>query len=926
MQVAEFLLRGRTGQPIDLSDTLVLLPTAGAGRAIRRELARTGVLSPEFRLPMDALLPRKVPVASRLEREAAWAILLNPAARRGFSALLPEMVPLDGPEDRFGVAGRLCAVCDQLAEAGLDPSSPKLATDLVEEAPRWRAFKHLHADYLHLLSKHGLRDPNDLRIAQAQEPTLMEGCRRVVVACVPDLPPVVESQLRAWQRLGIMVEILAWSPSGQEAHLDAWGRPDPRWWRDHPPQVSETSIIAANEPPTEAGLLLDFAAGVENADFELFAAAPESAAALAQEIGWRDGEPYLPEGHALGQTESAGILLGWSEFARSHRLRDLRVLLQKPRFLSFLVAEAADPGRFGSVQALEACDRLISGCFCEDLEAARSWLQHAAKAENKRGHADFLAQKVLIHTATRLLEAGRNSHEILAGVTKADGPVAMNSRAAKELAAMAEVAAQFVDSPILGSLDQPMREAASKADILRKRLFPGAPAGAVEVQGWLEAPWSTARTLIIAGCREGALPAGTSDDSFLPDGAKGRLGLPTQDGRLARDAYLLSCLLAAHPASAVRLGFSRLGPQAEPNRPSRLLFGCDDRNLPRRCQQLFKPSPRAERRDRQETAFRLHLPKPAQWPPASLRVTAFKSYLDCPLRFYLGTILNLRKIDPDAREIPSTDFGIVMHKVLERFALDESLRSLRDAGDIARELSNLLDEVAPIYYGRRPSPVVRVQLENMRTRLTAAAVTEAAIRDEGWSTLAAEHQVLREEQRLLGGLALTGTLDRIDSHPDHGLRILDYKTYSTPKTPQETHLGPRRPRPYLPEADVEVANSKGKMLARSWTDLQLPLYVWLARQIWPEQAARGIAVGYFLLPPDGQGAEKTLKIFELTEDLQASAERCAARIADLVRGGHFWPPSPSTEVAFDDFQDWFPQGDPRDLIDEESAHRLNGNP
>jgi hypothetical protein len=64
----------------------------------------------------------------------------------------------------------------------------------------------------------------------------------------------------------------------------------------------------------------------------------------------------------------------------------------------------------------------------------------------------------------------------------------------------------------------------------------------------------------------------------------------------------------------------------------------------------------------------------------------------------------------------------------------------------------------------------------------------------------------------------------------------------------------------------------------------------------------------------------------LDEAMQESAEKCAARIAGLVKGGHFWPPSPSSQIEFDDFKDWFMQGDPSNLIDEESARRLDGNP
>jgi len=927
-QVAAFLLRGRDGSPIDLGDTLVLIPTAGAGRAIRRELSKKGVLSPQFLLPMDALVPKNLPVASRLEREAAWAMLLDPADRQRFGSLVPQIVPLDSPDDRFGVAERLCGVCDQLAEAGLHPASPQLASELSEDKLRWADFGKLYAEYLAVLSKHGLRDPNDVRIEQAKNPSVPAELKRVMVACIPDLAPVVQICLQWLENKGIDVEILAWSPSEQAPHLDAMGRPDSKWWKKNPPRVEQDAILAANDPPTEAGLLLDYVAGDASADFEIFAAATESAVALAQEIAWRDADAYLPEGRALAQTESAEILLGWDEFSRSHRLRDLRVLMQKPHFLSFFVAAVGKPEHFTPQSASQACDWLISQRLCSTVEAAQSWLKNAEKPENGSALREHIAQDQFTQAAYKLLARRMNGQAMLAAVNEHRGTVQAGSFAAKELAAVAEVSVQIRNSGLLSQLPEELQRAASRADIMRKRIFPRASAGSIEVQGWLEAPWSSAQRLVVAGCRDGALPSGTYVDAFLPDKAKKELGLVTQDGRLARDSYLLSCILASRPAGEVRLGYSRLRSQGEPNRPSRLLFGCTDQELPERSTLLLKPAPRSERLDKNEVTPKLILPRPKnyQWPPKSIRVTAFKSYLECPLRFYLGTILKLRKVDPDAREIPATDFGTVMHKVLEKFALEKSLAHLSDADEIARKLSGLLDAVVPSYYGEKPSPVVRVQIENMRARLVAAASTEAIIRGEGWSTLAAEHKVIADNNYTLGGLPITANIDRVDYHPDYGLRILDYKTYSQPKTPAKSHLGPHRSRPHLPEADLEIlVGKKGTLKQRSWIDLQLPLYAWLAGRIWEKKAEKGIEVGYFLLPPDGESGEKALQHLDLTKEMQESAEQCAKRICELVAAGEFWPPSPSSEVEFDDFKDWFMQEDPQKLIDDESAQMLNGN-
>ena len=609
-QVAAVLLRGQDGSPIDLGDTLVLIPTAGAGRAIRRELSKKGVLSPQFRLPMDALVPKHLPVASRLEREAAWVNLLDPAKRTIFASLIPRAVPLETADDRFGVAARLCNVCDQLAEAGLDPSSPQLAEKLAEDSKRWEAFGELYAEYLQVLSKHGLSDPNDVRLEQAKSPAVSKELKRVVVACIPDLAPIVEHYLQSLEKKRITIDVLAWSPEEQAKHLDAMGRPDKEWCGGKLLCVSDDAIVPANDPPTEAGFLLDFVAQQSDADFEVFAAAPESAVALAQEIAWRDAESYLPEGRGLAQTESAEILLGWDDFAATRRLRDLRVLLQKPAFLEFLVAQVGKAEKFTAKHALEACDHLIGQRLCETVSSARSWLKHAEFPDRPDLKLAHEAHQDLVIAAEKLLARKLDGCGMLAAVNEHRGTVEAGSFTAKELAAIAEVTGQFNNSALLRELPDDMRRSAAKVDILRKRIFPGASAEAIEVQGWLEAPWSSAKTLVIAGCREGALPSGTYDDPFLPDKAKETLGLVTQDKRLARDAYLLSCLLSSRPAAQVRLGFSRFRNQGEPNRPSRLLFSCDNSELPKRSQSLLKPAPRSERKDKKDAFFKLHIPEP----------------------------------------------------------------------------------------------------------------------------------------------------------------------------------------------------------------------------------------------------------------------------------------------------------------------------
>ena len=914
-QVAGHLLAGRTGKPIDLGDTLVLIPTAGAGRAIRREVSSKGVLSPRFRLPMDALVPSGLVVASRLEREAVWAVLLDPAKRQSFASLVPKIVPLDTADDRFGVAVRLCNVCDQLAEAGLDPASPKLIDELSEDTQRWTAFGEIYADYLALLSKYGLRDPNDVRLEQAKGPAVPAELKRVVVACIPDLAPVVETFLRSLEKKGITIEVLAWSPAGQSKHLDAMGRPDKGWWRENMPRIADGMIVAENDPASEAGVLLDHAAASIDGGYALFSAAPESTVALGAEIARRNEEAYLPEGKLLSQTEFAGMLIGYEEFLHSQSLRGLRTLLQRPAFLAWFVALAAD-GDFTGDGALAACDVLLADKLCRTVAGARSWLDNADKPSGERDRQKHKLLACLVETAEEILRHKRPAGEFVAVVAEHAAPLAAGSTKARELAAIADALDQFGESALLSSLDEAFQKTALRADLGRKRVFAPAPDNAVEIQGWLEAPWSAANLKIVAGCREGALPSGTYEDAFLPDQAKKKLGLVCQEARFARDAYLLSCI--AGTRSRLLLGTSRFRSQGEPNRPSRLLFSCSDDELPRRSRLLLRPSLPAKREEHRK-AWMLHLPERETGQPVdSIRVTGFKSYLQCPLRFYLQSVCGIRDFDPEAGEISPRDFGTVMHKVLEEYGDDSATRNLDDPAKIARVFDAKLDDVARRFYGESIPPVVLVQLESMRSRLRSFAPLQAKARADGWEIIATEKAVGKRDERpaRIGPLTLTGTMDRVEVNRGKGLvRVLDYKTFGKATTPGKTHLATRRERSDVPTA---ACTYQGK--PAFWKDLQLPLYRHLVPHIWDEHRDEEIQVGYVLLPADPDDTD--IEMLPMDKDEFGSALQCAEEVASLVSKGVFWPPS--EKVEFDNFADWFLWCDPEEVVIPEDKKRLGG--
>ena len=149
-----------------------------------------------------------------------------------------------------------------------------------------------------------------------------------------------------------------------------------------------------------------------------------------------------------------------------------------------------------------------------------------------------------------------------------------------------------------------------------------------------------------------------------------------------------------------------------------------------------------------------------------------------------------------------------------------------------------LDEIVRRRYGRSCLPSVRIQVEQLRLRLSAFADWQAQHRAQGWRIQTAEatsddEQVhgslyrepfpVTQDQRII----LRGRIDRIDVHDDTGERmILDYKTGDGGKSP-------------------EAAHRQGGKNAKQWIDLQLPLYRYL---IGAHESHDQVRLGYIILP------------------------------------------------------------------------------
>ncbi|MFH1530992.1 MAG: PD-(D/E)XK nuclease family protein [Pseudomonadota bacterium] len=896
----EVLTRGRCLRPLDLTEILLVVPTAHSGRRLREHLAvltgaRGGAVLPGPILTPAQLLATDRPLASRLATWVAWTRVLRDLDHGAAPALLPH-----GPGDDFSgalsTARRLAAVCDALGEAGLAPRDVLDSHGGLEEPQRWEDLAVLHEAVLAQLAARGLADRNRARRQALAALEVPPGVTRVVVLGVTDPMPLA---IQALERLAarVPVDVHVHAPESLRDAFDPWGRPRPEVWEAQVLPVRDADIHVAAKPVDQAataGALLD-RLGVPVEDLVIGMPDPDLAPALSRVLEERGAAAYDPGGRPLAGHRISGLVAALGALLRQGSAEAFARLLRHPDFLAGLRTDGHD-----AAAALEALDAVR-------MERLPETFERLVEVASGVGEGALVAA---CDRAARAMEAMRSGPlpEALRGLL--DGLYAgaeeetdgLTARAFRDGVTAVRELLDDLEAVGVGDVGMEPREtAALLAAALEGRQVRAAerPPHSVDLVGWLELQWDDAPTLILTGMNDGLVPETVTGDAFLPDSARVRLGLPSNRDRFARDAYLLH---AMHAWRATRGGLhlvvGRTDGRGDPLRPSRLLFLCDDDALPPRTERLFAEV--EEQGALVPRCFGAPLRPRRVPPPTRLRVTSFRDYLTCPFRFYLRHVLGMGEVDDRKREMDAMDFGTLCHAALEAFGRGEDIRDSDDPGRIATFLCARADAWVRRRYGRNLSAPLQVQLDAARQRLAWAAEVQAAERRAGWRILEVEHVPGGEAGVAVAGMSVRGRVDRIDRHADGRIRVLDYKTGDHARTPMEVHLGgPREDDPPWVEA-ATVGRPK------RWEDLQLPLYALFLE----DRFGSGIEVGYFHLP---RAVRDTAVVTwpGLSGDLLASALRCAEGVVEAIRRGIFWPPR---SVKYDDFEGIL-LGAPEEVVD-----------
>lgn len=334
--------------------------------------------------------------------------------------------------------------------------------------------------------------------------------------------------------------------------------------------------------------------------------------------------------------------------------------------------------------------------------------------------------------------------------------------------------------------------------------FHGEPAIGMQVMGVLETRNLDFRNLIMLSLNEGQLPKAGGESSFIPYNLRKAFGMTTIEHKNAVYAYYFYRLIQR--AENITLVYNTASDGLNRGEWSRFMLQflvewphdisrefLEAGQSPQSSREIsIEKTPEIQSRMRRK--YNLN-----QNPQAlPLSPSALNGYLDCSLRFYYRYVAGLKAPEEVSAEIDSALFGTIFHRSAElaygelsangkEIRKEDLERLLRDDIRIQsyvdrafkEEFFHVSPDERPEYNGIQliNSKVICSYLRQLlRNDLQYAPFSMAGMETE----VKEEMEVITPEETLR--IQIGGTIDRMDCKDDT-LRIVDYKTGGTPKTP-----------------------------------------------------------------------------------------------------------------------------------------------
>lgn len=399
----------------------------------------------------------------------------------------------------------------------------------------------------------------------------------------------------------------------------------------------------------------------------------------------------------------------------------------------------------------------------------------------------------------------------------------------EQLATLDRVAQKMSRSEALAILQRLVRETVFQTE---------GPEGRVQVLGMLEAAGFSFEALWVLGLHEGAFPAPSRPNPFLPLTVQSRMCMPHADASREREfAGRLAGRLFSSSAEVVASWPSQL--DGAPLRPSPLLKGLPavDPELAASCDPFCTLA--AAPCTFETVADDRAAPLPSDRPFAG-GTNILKDQALCPFRAFAHHRLHAEGLDAPDLGLDTRARGNLVHGVLERFwrqiVSHEALRKL--AAQRQAELLAAAAEDALQQHERRSRCDLPLRLRALEGRRLVAM---AAV----WLELErhrAPFRVAEVEQRhdaVVGGLRLRTRIDRIDQLSNGQLAVIDYKT-GRPSPRQWLDLRVTEPQLPLYCLDLDRDRIGAVLFAMVRSREKECAFKGVAREpdVWPKMSAR----------------------------------------------------------------------------------------
>jgi len=883
------------GEGIDLQRALVVVPGRRFGRELLAELVEIGEkteawVSPgRFVTPGEvcaALLGGREREASGLVRGLAWGRVLREMDSAEFDVLVRRR-PEDGAMAewlRLGTA--IDSTVGELArELVLPGEVPERCGALKQmgDAKKWDVIEGLRGKYEGLLRSGdgggggGLFDGHLMHLERLRgnSDAGAANVREVVLIGVVELD---RASREAIARSGAKSTALVFGPESEGRWLDDFGcvrgevAREKLSLRGECLEFAEDIRDGASRAVGRIAAWTNERKNLATHDVSVCAPEPEIGAEMLLAARRVEGLHFHDaSGEEIGRASVVKLIAAAVEHAREGTVESLAKLVKRPEVERWIMGQARATGAW--LTEVDAAAIRSPGTTVEELTDDLGII--AASAGELLG--------VLAPGTGRSANLGEQLDGVIALIGRALGNDQPSEREAESLEFLADAISELrVGARLVGRISgwramELLLEALSDA-----RTASPSRQGEVEVLGWLEAAVDRAPFVAIVGLNEGMVPKGRVEDSLLPEGVRGALGMATGRTRAERDAFLLEGLVRSREkVGGVHAICAKKDGEGNPLRPSRLLFRCEDDEAIRRIERMVDPVPEPARfgavtakagiEEETENALnaRMRIGFPVAplhdiVPPKSVRATAFKEYLRSPYVFFLKQVAKLEEMDEPSVEADQRLMGTVIHDVLREFGRGEAKAERREdaiADWVLQKFESQLSEVP----ARRASAVREVQIEVAKRRLRTFARVQAAHAADGWRIVETEWVTPKPVEIVApsGRVVLTGRLDRIDIRSGVGgdeWLVLDYKTGDSGKDPDKTHFK-----------------------SKQWADLQLPLYVYMMRV--SGLAPKGAKAGYFLLPKKSD--DGAIEKVDWDDAKFAEAEALAVQIVEDILSKKF---------------------------------------